>query len=779
MASTSRFIDENLPNSITSQDKNTLALDQSHPFSFVRWIEYNKIIFTNISDLLNRYKSYIINWYTEKNQAPVQEYITIKDLYINLINEIIITYTSAEERRFLKNIDITNPRDLAVAVPFFAEKIKDICLYYASLRDKLQNTTVEYNLKGSIYGLEGLIYNAISEAVESESLNTIIKSEQLEPSAIRNNLIVELEENYDNTLNYLDLGTLPASAYNATGSRYEYFNFNTQTINPEFYLDFDQAIIDAILSYPFYLIELGTNNFSINVNVNSNYLGLLKDADYTDLVNNQNTQNLSINTATNAAPKYIGTDYYYISTGTTATSFVSGLLFQASSPFANYLNKNTPTVAAIPDEGNLATAKQLGLFFKPDKIGLLAFTNFSFSYSLSTENLSANSLYIFPDPDLYGRVSGGTKQDQKSPLTFTEYSKVLKTDYSNSYKYGEVISNPQLPTFRGYQSREQSTEYSNQGLSRYIDPQDFFEGIKKDSWANSDVYPIINGVRFPIRERQYTLLPLLEKTLVQYKTDVYGNNFGLYKKTGPTKSAQDSIQALKLRSVTKKCLILDGYVFNDPIKDTDFNYATDIPQAGFTYSGVILRTNDIMPDNSYYCITRPPTPTPSPTPTPTATRTPTPTPTPTRSPTPTPTLTLTPTSTPTPTLTPTPTITPTPTPTLTHTPTPTPTPTITRTPTPTPTPTVTNTPTPTPTITHTPTVTPTNGPTFTPTPTVTVTPTLTVTPTPTVTPTATRTPTPTPTRTPTPTPTPTPRFWLLADNNDLVITDNSEYINTH
>ena len=56
MASTNRFIDENLPNSITSNESTVLILDRDHPFSFIRWVEYNKIVFSNISDLLQRYK---------------------------------------------------------------------------------------------------------------------------------------------------------------------------------------------------------------------------------------------------------------------------------------------------------------------------------------------------------------------------------------------------------------------------------------------------------------------------------------------------------------------------------------------------------------------------------------------------------------------------------------------------------------------------------------------------------------------------------------------------
>lgn len=601
MSKTNRFVEESLPNSITSNNLEPLVLDLKHPFSFVRWIEYNKIIFTNISDLLSRYKNYVTNWYIEKNRMPVDEEIVVKDLYINLLNEIIINYTSTEERRFLKNIDPSNSRDLSIAVPFFAEKIKDICLYYSTLRDKLQNSVVEYNLKGSNFGLESLIYNEISKTLEAQDLVELIKSLNLSVSAVRNNILIELEENYDQYANYLDIGTLPITAYNPEKDlREKYFSLNTYEINPDLYIDFDSAVVSAIKQYPFYLIEIGTNNFTINYNVQSSDLNFLKDRDFTNLINNQDKNNLSLNSQAALTEKYMGVDYYYLSTGSTGTDFVSGLLFNADSPFANYLNKNTPTVAAIASDSNLVNAKKIGLFFKPDKIGLLSFANFSFTYSLSVVNLSSNSLYIFPDPEFYGKVSGGTKQDQTSPLTFTSDGEVLKVDYSNSYKYGEIVSDPLIPTYRAYQSREQSLNYSNQGLSRYIDPQDFFKEFKKDIWANSDVYPLIPSIEFPIDSRTKTLLALNNKTLMQYKSDVYGNDYGIYKIVGPPKDTIANINALLANRSRINCFIIDGYLFYDEAVGYDFNYTTDIPKPGFTYSGVILKTTNNMPPGSGY-----------------------------------------------------------------------------------------------------------------------------------------------------------------------------------
>jgi len=600
-SSYNRFAEDRLPNSITSKADNVTPLDSNHPFSFIRWVEYNKILFTNIQDLLQRYQNYVTTWYESKNEVPVAESITIKDLYVNLLNEVIINYSSADERRFLKNIDTNNPRDLAIAVPFFANKIKDICLYYTTLRDKLPNTVVEYNLKGSNFGIESLIYNEISKTLEAQDLVDLIKSINLSVSSVRSNVIIDIEDIFDQYNSYLDVGTLPPSAYNSTnGIRAEYFDFNTNQIKPNLFIDFDSAIIDAIKAYPFYLIELGTNNFSINLNPTSTDLNYLKDSDFTNNINNQTSSNLSLNQQKALTTKYMGTDYYYISTGSTGTNFISGVLFEANNAFANFLNKNTPTVAAVPSLDYLYTAKNIGLFFKPDKIGLLTFSSFNFTYSLSSITLSANSLYIFPDPTKQGSVTGNTKQEQPSPLIFNDDANVLRADYTNSYKFGEVVNNPLLPTLRGYQSREQTLNYSNQGLSRYIDPQDFFAGVKRNTWANPDVYPLIPAIEYPIDQRLQALLTINNKTMTQFKSDVYGNNYGLYKAIRSPKNTQESINALVQSKLTTPYLIIDGYLFYDNAKGVNFNYSTDIPNPGYIYSGVTLKTTDNIPPGSGY-----------------------------------------------------------------------------------------------------------------------------------------------------------------------------------
>ena len=610
MAETLQFIDERLSNSITAPNPPADPIDRLQPLTFTDWLKYNTQLFTTTGDFLNRYQSYLNNWYKAKGVSITKASTNIQEYYTNLLHDIVINYTSDDEKRFLQNIDIANSRDLAVAVPFFAKKLKDICIYYSTLRDDVQTASLQYNLKGSNTGIENLLYVNIIKTLQAQDVTPQFATLNLNLSTISSNIVIDIEDLYDTYTDYYDISpTLPASAYNvSTGLRNDLFSLNQNDIDPFLYLNINQSILKAILTYPFYLLELGTN-FAIDPLVSSKQLNLLKDSDFITTVNDGNIASLNIQTQSQEITKYIGSDFYYIATDT-FTAYTSGLLFTANSEFANVLNKRYPTVAAIPSEEFLKTGKELGFFFKPDKIGLINFTNFKFTATIDTTKLQPNTVYYFPDPSKYGNVSGNTKLDFQSPVTFFEENYFNKIDYSNQYRMGDVASDPYFQTFRGYQSREQTLNYSNFGIQRYVDTQDFFGGDQASIWKNIDAYPLAPINKFPISDRENDLVPI-NKTLVQYKNDVYGNQYGLYK----TPVNKQFTTVAHVTSFINQ--VFDGFVFRptdiDPTwTDTPagppfsplsalriWNIANDSPSnvdynnygTKLVYSGVTLKTS--------------------------------------------------------------------------------------------------------------------------------------------------------------------------------------------
>ena len=579
MAVSSSLIQNKTFDSITSSVYTANVVDRLQPLTFIQWIAYNNQTFTATEETLTRYQAYVNLWHIAKNATPEVNAASIRDLYVNLIEEITLNYTTVDERRYLKNLDYNDPRDMAIAVPFFAQKIKDICLYYSTLRDDVQTANVQYNLKGSNIGIENLLYNSISRALNTQDITEQFSTLSLSLSDIRNNMVIDVEDIYDTYSNYYDNSpTLPASAYDSmSDSRSEYFSANQNNIDPFLTLDFNQSIASTILKYPFYLLEIG-DSVSVNVAVDPTNLTLLKDNDFITGINTGKTTDLNLNYSTLEQSKYIGVDFYYVITDSTLTSFTSGQLFAADSEFANVLNKRYPTIAAIPSQEFLKTGKEIGLFFKPDKIGLLHFTNFKFTASVNLDGLSANTVYYFPDPAKYGNVSGCTKQSFKTPLAFFEENYFNKVDFSNQYRMGDVDTHPYYQIYRAYQSREQSLDTSNFGLSRYIDAQDFFTGDIRDMWANDDVYPLDTPNLYPIDIRTQDLLTL-NKTLVQYKNDIYGNEYGLYKDSYPLKTPANTPI-----TVYPTDLIIDGWLFNDPVSGSNYSSIT-VNANGFVLSG--------------------------------------------------------------------------------------------------------------------------------------------------------------------------------------------------
>ena len=550
-------------NSITVLGVNAVsAVDRSDPLSFIQWLPYNKAIYSTPENALALYQQYLTNWYAVKGASQQDLSNAVQYLYVNLINEISINYTTVDEQRYLSNLDVTNPRDLAIAVPFFSKKIKDVCLYYTTLRETAQTATTQYNLKGSNIGITTLLYNTISNALQSQDLTQTINTLNLSISSIRNNMVLNIEDIYDLTPDYFDVNpTLPTSAYNTSNDlRSTYFKANQTAVDPFLTLDFNQSIINAILQYPIYSSELGTQLF-INPAIQPSQLNFLKDSEFINTVNTGNVRDLTLNTEIVNQEKYIGTDFYYVVTDSTLTSYTSGQLFAANSEFANVLNKRYPTIAAVPSTEFLKTGKQLGLFFKPDKIGLLHFTNFKFRSYIDLANLQPGTVYYFPDPVKYGNVTSNTQQNFKSPLTFFEENYFNKVDFSNQYRFGDVDTNPYYQLFRSYQSREQTLEYSNAGISRYTDYQDFFTGGLDTIWNNIDVYPLTPISQYPIDQRTQELLTN-NSNLFQFKSDIYGNQYGLYKATSSIKAPLSS-PFIPESSITD--LVLDNSAFKTPL----------------------------------------------------------------------------------------------------------------------------------------------------------------------------------------------------------------------
>jgi hypothetical protein len=142
-------------------------LDFYKPFTFTEWVVRTQSTETDSAYLLNQYKFYLLSWHKAKKIDKKEVNDFVRSSFINLLKEIVLSYSTLEERRFITNIDFTNDLDLYSVLPFFVSKIKTICNYYSILRENVKFKKYENNLKGSEGGVLTVITNEIIKSLNS------------------------------------------------------------------------------------------------------------------------------------------------------------------------------------------------------------------------------------------------------------------------------------------------------------------------------------------------------------------------------------------------------------------------------------------------------------------------------------------------------------------------------------------------------------------------------------------------------------------------------------
>lgn len=518
-------------------------IDYYAPATFLMWLNQQNSINQDINRTFELYREYVLAWSKYKGKSEEETSNIVRDSYIQVLREIVVNFSTEEERRFILNADFTDAYDLDVILPFFIEKIKAICLFYANTREEVKTAPIQHNLRGSNLGVENLVKKLIFDAARTNQIDYSQFTCSFPPvSAIARGLSVYVEELYDTTDTYFNNN--PLSSYNSfkndSSLRIQLSSSNLNSIFPNLYLNFKQAIIDAIREYPFFVKTLGTNNFSVNPVLSGTELQYLKPRDFISYLSG-GTEELKLNVQSLLAPKFIGTDFYYLSTGETTTKIVSGLLFSTktvtSSPTLNFLNKQYPSTASVPNLNLLFTEYELGRFFLPQFTGLLIHNTPAKTYEIDVSQLKPNSVYAFPDPNVIGNVSyGNSVEEVFIPLLYKIDLTWNKISRSNQFAFGDVLSNSYNPLYYGYQSQSQDLQRDISGLSKAVDNVQFWTGNKQEVWSNPDIWEGLSiNDALPLEERQQSLLAN-NYTPVYWGSDIFGNEYGILKNIFPLKT---------------------------------------------------------------------------------------------------------------------------------------------------------------------------------------------------------------------------------------------------
>ena len=495
-----------LPQSIVNDAQS--PLDFESPYSFLAFIQYQNFKNIDVNKQLQDYQKYVNLWAKYKNLKKSEERLLVRDAYVNLLREITLNFATEEEKRFILNADLNDDSDLDIVIPFFIQKLKQISFYYKDKRSEVKNSFIKYNLKGSNFGIENIVKKLIYEYVENN-----LDTKRKELSGFYKNFNVSVDELYSNSENFYDNEQNTPNTY-------------TNQIDSQIFLNFKQSIVDAISAYPL-LLESSENtllnSFSVNPILSGDELDRLKDRDFIDYVSS-GENSLKLNLFKSLYPKLMGTDYYYLSTNSQNQS-ISGVLFESSNFDGQFLNKHFPTSIFSAPLNDLYTIYELGGFFTPKNQGILLYSTPDKTYKISTSALEPDNVYVFPDPNKIGNtIYTSNKENYNIPLTYVINKDWNRTKISDGYRLNDVLSNNYNQLFYAYQSKQQNTKISEDGIAKTEDNITFWGGDKDQIWkgsSNNDLYPI---------DKDLQDLLLKEGVAVDWYPDTNSNEFALYKK---------------------------------------------------------------------------------------------------------------------------------------------------------------------------------------------------------------------------------------------------------
>lgn len=458
-----------VPKSITNpaSDRNN-SLDSEEPMSFLTFIKTITVDF-DPEAIQKYYLEYIKRWNKLKRTEPENDEREIKNRYKEFIKDIALNYTTLEERKFLRNIDYDDPYDLEIITSFYSKKLLEICDYYKNKREDVKLDINRKKSRGSVFGTE----RNITELVLDHLSNVENKDFYYSTDEIRKNIKIELEELYD-----------------------------------EYPLYFNQKPDENVFDYKD--LDYGFNIFlKENDDIIKDSFSKVSD----DLVSLKELDGL-IDNKRELTEKYIFTDYYYLSTNSTNTEFLTGRLLESERPSKNIFNRDYPTTASTEKAIHISP-REKG-FFKPSKTSIILVDGETQEFRINKENLEPDKIYYFPDPSIIG-TSGGI-------LTFVLDDSFLKRNYSSGKASNEPLNNDLSNTYYGY------TSYYEQNVDRYLSTMfdiGYVYDSKKDFYNNVyGLFKVSDNYNKNVRNTN----PISIKNILlnggDYFDELYGEGYG-------------------------------------------------------------------------------------------------------------------------------------------------------------------------------------------------------------------------------------------------------------
>ena len=515
------------------------AKDTDRVFTYIEFIKmfgYEN----DTNTFITVYKDYVTRWAAIKKQSiNISDDDFVMTKMVDILKSITLDYSSYEQQDFIAHIDLSNKSHIKALSALFSRKIRQITEFYRKKRNESVTVIRKNSMKGSKKSIEQIVYEKIFDFVFS--------NRNIFPSYknIKRDLMVSVENYVDTYSQYFDI---PRHKEFTDKSRAEMLSANMNDVDYRVYLEIELVISQILFSGNVYLQEIPLVA-QVGVDLSQSCVGdmlALKNNLMANTQVNQVDLNEQVALKRKLYEKFLGCDLWYMYVDLQG-NITMDVLCKAKNPTGNLLNCGTADTATI-QSSELKLLSQIGLFFKPEKTSILKVNAKDYTWTVDTDVIQNDTMYVFPDPNRYGDI--GNNKSAYYPLLMQ-----YKFNYDiRNLSSGEAVNDPiKMITDQGWYSyySKQDDDFKTIDNKNYeyiftwLCNRGYISNYQQDIWGNH--FGILKGCE------------------IKYKYDQKGNKVGV-----DTIILQENHNNSELKDVDTgqeiegQALLLNGGYFEDP-----------------------------------------------------------------------------------------------------------------------------------------------------------------------------------------------------------------------
>jgi len=529
------------------------------PLPYLEWKAHYEDSYDS-SDLPVLYNNYLTEWTEEKATRTTATADYTKTIYKQFLKNINLSTLNEDIIIFLDRLDTDNIYELELAVHYYSNIIKDQLKKIRTIREELQFTKTKNKLKSSRTGITKYLKNFIIKLLDNkefitEDTDTYITDISIEK--IANNIQINLDTYVTDSFVYTD----------SKVNKNLVLNMETRVIEEMYNITQVLSINKDNKPLKVRLNNVSSPNSIVGINQPFTDWGRLPVKYFKD--ETKTLQNLKFSFERGLIEKYLSNDLYYLESKNKTLS----KLFEHENTTNNLSQRYKPSLfLELIDIKNKQIFPHQLCFYNT---GIVPFYSSNLTFTVNMSALNGQD-YIIPDPSKFqpgvtttgfvkdsitGQIIKNLTSKQKVPLTFSNKTAHFKN--SNVGTSTNIYNNKILRNY-GYQSKENSIDYSYTGINRKEDNISFWDNDRSHViWQNEDTYPIEDLNIYPESTRLEDLL-ITNKTGIKLKSDIYGNDFFFVKAVYPKRLA--GIDYITTPTTTSTCITVaeyyDGLFFN-------------------------------------------------------------------------------------------------------------------------------------------------------------------------------------------------------------------------